>query len=360
MDKASMDLRTEVFMGRASTKLVNGSICNSRLLRQTCSFGVKGFSVKNYNSIAMTSSEDNINSVAAKVFMESASSNKTGLNGGARFWISYEEDCILDACEDEYGGMIVNPETLPWNTNVFAHALEASISSWKQKGKKGIWLKVPLGRSELVPIAVKAGFKYHHAEQAYLMLTYWIPEGPCLLPANASHQVGVGGFIVSEKNEILVVQEKYCSSTSVGGWKLPTGFIHESEEIFSGVVREVKEETGIDTEFLEVVAFRHAHHLAFGKSDLFFICMLRPISNEIKIDEQEIKAAKWMPLDEFTKQPFIQDDKMFKKIIDICMARLGKRHCGLLAHQVISKFDGRSSSLYYTVEEPQKFECEGL
>ncbi|XP_042408987.1 nudix hydrolase 8-like isoform X2 [Zingiber officinale] len=314
MDKASMDLRTEVFMGRASTKLVNGSICNSRLLRQTCSFGVKGFSVKNYNSIAMTSSEDNINSVAAKVFMESASSNKTGLNGGARFWISYEEDCILDACEDEYGGMIVNPETLPWNTNVFAHALEASISSWKQKGKKGIWLKVPLGRSELVPIAVK----------------------------------------------ILVVQEKYCSSTSVGGWKLPTGFIHESEEIFSGVVREVKEETGIDTEFLEVVAFRHAHHLAFGKSDLFFICMLRPISNEIKIDEQEIKAAKWMPLDEFTKQPFIQDDKMFKKIIDICMARLGKRHCGLLAHQVISKFDGRSSSLYYTVEEPQKFECEGL
>lgn len=49
---------------------------------------------------------------------------------------------------------------------------------------------------------LQAGFKYHHAEQAYLMLTYWIPEGPCLLPANASHQVGVGGFVVSEKNEV--------------------------------------------------------------------------------------------------------------------------------------------------------------
>lgn len=89
--------------------------------------------MKNYNSIAMTSSEDNINSVATRVFTESASSNKNGLNGGARFWISYEEDCILDACEDEYGGMIVNPETLPWNTNVFAHALAASILTWKQK-----------------------------------------------------------------------------------------------------------------------------------------------------------------------------------------------------------------------------------
>lgn len=67
-----------------------------------------------------------------------------------------------------------------------------------------------------------------------------------------------------------------------------------------------------------------------------------------------------MPLAEFTKQPFIQDDKMFKKIINICTARLGKLYCGLVAHQVISKFDGRSSSLYYTVEEPQEFECKGL
>jgi hypothetical protein len=37
---------------------------------------------------------------------------------------------------------------------------------------------------------------------------------------------------------------------------------------------------------------RHAHNVAFQKSDLFFICMLRPVSSEIKIDETEIQAAK--------------------------------------------------------------------
>ena len=37
---------------------------------------------------------------------------------------------------------------------------------------------------------------------------------------------------------------------------------------------------------------RHAHNVAFQKSDLFFICLLRPLSNEIKIDEAEIQAAK--------------------------------------------------------------------
>ncbi|CAM8887663.1 unnamed protein product [Rhodiola kirilowii] len=113
-----------------------------------------------------------------------------------------------------------------------------------------------------------------------------------MLPDNASHSVGVGGFVINDRNEVLVMQEKYCDPDFHDYWKLPTAFIHESEEIYSGAVREVKEETGIDTEFVEVIAFRHAHNVAFEKSDLFFICMLRPLSTEINVDDQEIQAAK--------------------------------------------------------------------
>ncbi|PWA56482.1 nudix hydrolase 6-like protein [Artemisia annua] len=82
------------------------------------------------------------------------------------------------------------------------------------------------------------GFQYHHAEAGYVMMTYWIPDEPCMLPANASHQVGVGGFVLNDKNE------KHCAPELVDLWKLPTGFILEWEEIFTGAVREVKEETG--------------------------------------------------------------------------------------------------------------------
>uniref|UniRef100_A0A2N9GFL9 Nudix hydrolase domain-containing protein n=1 Tax=Fagus sylvatica TaxID=28930 RepID=A0A2N9GFL9_FAGSY len=92
------------------------------------------------------------------------------------------------------------------------------------------------------------------------MLTYWIPEGPCMRPDNASHQVGVGGFVINEKNEVLVVQEKHCAPSFVGLWKIPTGFVLESEEIFSRAIREVKEETGIDTEFVEVIAFSFSNY----------------------------------------------------------------------------------------------------
>ena len=34
------------------------------------------------------------------------------------------------------------------------------------------------------------------------MMTYWIPDEPNMLPANASHQVGVGGFVINDQMEV--------------------------------------------------------------------------------------------------------------------------------------------------------------
>ncbi|RDX77014.1 Nudix hydrolase 8, partial [Mucuna pruriens] len=266
---------------------------------------------------------------------------------------------VLDAFDDVYEGVVIDSDRLPDSPSTFADILRFSLSHWKKMGKKGIWLRLPSEQSDFVPIAIKEGFRYHHAEPAYVMLTYWIPEGPCMLPANASHQVGVGGFVINHSNEVLVVQEKHCAPANHGLWKIPTGFVLQSEEIYAGAIREVKEETGIDTEFIEVTAFRHAHNVAFEKSDLFFICVLRPLSAEIIVDDLEIEAAKWMPLVEFIEQPFIQEDSMFKKIIGICIACLEKRYCGLSAHQMVSKFDGKSS-LYYNVVDMEDINCIGM
>lgn len=65
-----------------------------------------------------------------------------------------------------------------------------------------------------------------------------------------------------------------------------------------------------------------------------------------------------MPLDEFVKQPLVREDSMFKKIIDICIARLGKRYCGLSVHQLVSKFDGKLSSLYFNILEDSSSDCQ--
>ncbi|KAG5061379.1 hypothetical protein JHK87_002408 [Glycine soja] len=243
---------------------------------------------------------------------------------------------VLDASDDVYEGVVIDSDRLPDNPSTFAANLRFSLHHWKKVGKKGIWLRLPSEQSDFVPIAIKQGFRYHHAEPGYVMLTYWIPEGPFMLPANASHQVGVGGFVISGSNEVLVVQEKQCAPANCGLWKIPTRFVLQSEELHAGAIREVKEETGVCT-----------YNVAFEKSDLFFICTLRPLSAETIVDDPEIEAAKWMPQVEFVEQPFIQEDSMFKKIIDICMACLEKHYCGLTSHQMVSKCDGKLSSLYY-------------
>ncbi|XP_062223686.1 nudix hydrolase 8-like isoform X3 [Phragmites australis] len=254
---------------------------------------------------------------------------------------------VLDAIEDEYGGVVVNPSFLPNTSNAFASSLQSSLSYWSQQGKRGVWLKILEGQADLVPIAIKARFIYHHAEPGYVMLTFWLPDGPSALPSTALHQIGIGAFVMNDKREVLVVKERKCTLCCSGIWKIPTGFIDKSEDLFSGAIREVKEETGIETSFLDVVAFRHAHQVTFEKSDILFLCTLKPLSFDISIDESEIEAAMWMRVDEFLSQPFHQEDEMCKTMIDICIAKHQKCYQGFAAHQVMSKLDDRVAYLYY-------------
>ncbi|TXG61498.1 hypothetical protein EZV62_012861 [Acer yangbiense] len=217
---------------------------------------------------------------------------------------------FLDAIEDEYNGVIIDPESLPSSANAFVSALRASLSYWKSKGKKGVWLKILPEQADLVPVALQEGFSYHHAEPGYVMLTHWIPGERCS-----------------------------------GVWKSPTGYINKSEEIFSAAIREVKEETGVDTIFQQMAAFRYS---TFENSDILFVCMLEPLSSEITIDDKEIQDAKWMPLDEFVGQSFYVDDHMSRKVIDVCVKAYEDRYNGFVARHLTSKLDGKLSCLYYS------------
>ncbi|XP_042497650.1 nudix hydrolase 8-like [Macadamia integrifolia] len=109
---------------------------------------------------------------------------------------------LLHGVEDKYGGVILYMKD-PLDSEVFVAALRASISKWRQEGKKGIWMNLPIELVNLVEAAVKEGFYYHHAEPTYLMLVYWIPETPSTIPANASHRVGVGACVINDEREVL-------------------------------------------------------------------------------------------------------------------------------------------------------------
>ncbi|XP_072970003.1 nudix hydrolase 2-like isoform X1 [Typha angustifolia] len=252
---------------------------------------------------------------------------------------------LLPAINDDHGGVIVELET-PMDSQTFSSSLRASLSNWKKKGIKGVWIKLPINLSNLVQPAVEEGFWYHHAERSYLMLVYWIPDTENTIPCNATHRVGVGAFVMNERREVLVVQEKSGRLRGLGIWKFPTGVVDPGEDIHAGAVREVKEETGIDTEFVEVLGFRQSHMSFFEKSDLFFVCMLRPLSFEIHKQELEIEAAQWMPIEEFLAQPFVQKHELLKYIVEVSLAKVDGSYAGFSPISIKSGFSDAQHFLY--------------
>lgn len=264
---------------------------------------------------------------------------KTGFHlrdGDSRLGKPAEIPSLLRAKEDCYDGVIVDPCSLPTNTEDFVDRLKSSLLHWKIQRKRGVWLQLPSHLADFVPLAVKEGFQFHHAEPSYVMMTYWIPDSPSTLPPNASHQVGIGAFVMNDNKEVLAVQEKNGPLCGSGVWKVPTGLINQGEDLCCGAVREVKEETGVETEFVQVVSFRHGHHVSFSKSDLYFTCALRPLSCEIVLQDGEIEAAKWMPLEEFRSQAFFSENNARRQMLELCVASFNGTYIGFKANKLHS------------------------
>mmetsp|Transcript_40657 Transcript_40657/g.83085 ORF Transcript_40657/g.83085 Transcript_40657/m.83085 type:complete len:463 (-) Transcript_40657:132-1520(-) len=200
---------------------------------------------------------------------------------------------LLTAKEDRYGGVEAVAEVGP--VGAFDAELRQGLQGWKSAGKKGIWLKIPLPAAACVGSAVAQGFRFHHAQEDYVMMTQWLPDSPSPLPRYAFTQVGVGGIVVNSKDEILLVQERVSPVPQFEGcWKLPGGLADPGEDFAETVLREVQEETGIKGELDGVVSLRHSHNFRFGQDDMFVSVKVKATTESICIDPNELRDARWM------------------------------------------------------------------
>ncbi|MCC9075232.1 NUDIX domain-containing protein [Litorilinea aerophila] len=214
------------------------------------------------------------------------------------------EQDMLEHTLNPFNGVVVNTDALPADPEDFRQQLLPSLEAWQARGHQVVWLELPIERARLVPVATEAGFRFHHSSEEALTLTYRLqPEA--LIPHFATHYIGAGGVVLNSRQELLVVCERHRRDRSRPYYKLPGGALHPGEHLVDAVIREVYEETGVQARFEALVCFRHWHGYRYHKSDIYFICRLSPISQEITIQPSEIEEACWMPVAEYLNSEYV-------------------------------------------------------
>jgi 8-oxo-dGTP pyrophosphatase MutT (NUDIX family) len=269
---------------------------------------------------------------------------------------------MLDAKEDPYGGVVVNDAALPSDPAKFGKVLTASLAAWTNKGKRGVWLKVPKVKTALLPVAIEAGFAIHHAQPLYVMLTHWLVDEPNNLPGYATHFAGVGGVVFNKRGEVLVVAERFDVGVqdSLGGdklcWKFPGGLVDAGEELHEAVAREVFEETGIEVEFESIICCRHLKRYRFGRCDIYIAmrCTPKDETAEIKMDPKEIKACSWKPVETLFADPLFVG--MNRRVLHLATQQTKTE---LQLHAYKSSISGKSTPLFHGAVADESLQCKG-
>ena len=198
---------------------------------------------------------------------------------------------------DRHGSVWPEMDAFATEPRAFGDQLAEAMVTWAAGDFRFVWLSFPLENAVLVGEAATQGFTYHHIDGEVMTMMKRLDLTADAV-ADASHYVGVGGVVINSTNELLVIKENYFDGRP-SHYKLPGGFVEPGEHLAAAAIREVWEETAVKTEFHSLVGLRHWHINRFGKSDIYIICRLTPLTTEIQRQESEIAECLWMPIDEY-------------------------------------------------------------
>ena len=254
---------------------------------------------------------------------------------------------------DVYNGIILSLAKQEMSAEQFEYLLPQALTKWRSENRRGIHIIIPIGLSELIPIAARNQFTFHHAQPDYVQMNRWLPTNePNLLPGYATHYVGVGGFVVNGQEELLAVKERYQLVKGVKPmWKFPGGHALAGEGFVEAGIREVFEETGVKCEFRAVLCFRHTMSYRFGCDDVYYVIWYSALNTDVSADPHEIAECKWIPISEYVAMSDAARSE--NRFAAECYFRAQKSGAGIGMVRMPHPAPGRQDLLVYAVSDTE-------
>lgn len=108
---------------------------------------------------------------------------------------------------------------------------------------------------------------------------------------NQGYNVGVGGAVVRGHSVLFV---RRASRYGRGNWQIPGGFVDRDETLDAAVVREVREETGVEASVQGVLAVRSRWD---DTNSTYVVFLMRPEAGDPSPGE-EVDRAEYFTLSE--------------------------------------------------------------
>lgn len=130
--------------------------------------------------------------------------------------------------------------------------------------------------------------------------------------AKYDFNIRVTGILI-EENKILLVKQKVSEKRN---WSLPGGKLEQCETVEQGIIREMKEETGLD---VEIVRLLYLCDVSASDTTLLHITfLLKRVSGDIALPTNEFESnhiydVKFVPISDLSEYGF---NERFLKLAD--------------------------------------------
>lgn len=125
---------------------------------------------------------------------------------------------------------------------------------------------------------------------------------------NLNYQIGICAKILNEESKILLISRS--QNDNYGGvWELPGGGVEENEDIIDALIREIKEETGLDVirDTINFIDYFEFHNIESNKHKRKF-CFEVKTTGELTISDEHTDF-RWFDRNEIINE--LRNDKDF-------------------------------------------------